>query len=184
MIRGYSSMTCFPMVFLVWFAAFLLGKSPTKAITLFLDRGRAKNPRQSRDRLGKKSSGNGQSWPLRFLGPRSCQNPRQLAAAGKKYWGNRHSWRSRFDWIAFTPKPADSLGKFDLETVYHGDSPKKKRRSRQNRRFATRLGKFPAEPAYHGDREKTCDRIGETVRIGEAGRARPHSKFKTTFVPS
>ena len=55
------------------------------------------------------------------------------------------------------PKPAISLGKFEWQTVYHGDSPMKKRRLRQNRRPSTALGKFEAEPIYYGDRETTRD---------------------------
>ena len=42
MIRGYGSMTFFPMVLVVWFAEVWLGKPPFMAITLFWDRGRAK----------------------------------------------------------------------------------------------------------------------------------------------
>ena len=69
--------------------------------------------------------------------------------------------------LVLTPKPARVLGKIEAETVYHGDSLKKKRRSRQNRRPSTRLGKFSAEPVYLGDRETKHDTIGETIGIGE-----------------
>ena len=43
-------------------------------------------------------------------------------------------------------QPASGLGKIEMETVYHGDVPKKKRRLRQSRRPATRLGKFQRNP--------------------------------------
>ena len=65
MIRGYSSMTFFPIVLVVWFAEVRLGKPPIMAITLFLDRDRAKtrdNPRMA----GEKFSGSRQSWHSRF----------------------------------------------------------------------------------------------------------------------
>ena len=52
--------------------------------------------------------------------------------------------------MALMPKRAPGLGKIEWETVYHGDSLKKKRHSRQNRPPSTGLGKFHAEPVYLG----------------------------------
>ena len=46
-------MTCFSMVFLVWFAEVWLGKSPMMAITLFSDRDVAKASEDSRSVWGK-----------------------------------------------------------------------------------------------------------------------------------
>ena len=86
---------------------------------------------------------------------------------GENRNGTRLSWRSRFFPTTLTPKPATGLGKIEMEPVYHGHFPKKKRSSRQNRRPSTGLGKIEAEPVYHGDRETKRDRIGEAIWIGE-----------------
>ena len=110
------------------------------------------------------------------------QDPSEEAAAivfGEISSGTRLSWRFRFFPMALVPKSATSLEKIEWEPVYHGDFPKKKRRSRQNRRPSNRLGKFDWEPVYHGDRETKRDpigepfRIGEAIRISEAARTRP-----------
>ena len=61
----------------------------------------------------------------------------------------RQQWRSRFDGIALSPKPATSLGKIEAEAVYHGDHALLRWRSCQSSRPA--WGKFPVELVYHGD---------------------------------
>ena len=92
------------------------------------------------------------------------------AKIGERHWGNSNWKRFIMAITLFSDgacaKPSDRvLGKFELEPVYHGDSPPKKRRSRQNRRPSTALGKFLAEPVYHGVHETS--RIGEVIGIGE-----------------
>ena len=88
------------------------------------------------------------------ISPRKSENlakTRDCGRLGKNRSGTRLSWPSRLFPMVLMPKPATGLGKIEWKTVYHGDSPKKKRRLRQNRPPSTALGKFEWEPVYLGD---------------------------------
>ena len=167
-MRGYCSMTSFPIVSLalLWRSRFF--RSPSR-----------QNPRTVIN-LGK-TIANPFIIAISTEESGSHAKPGDLQpAVWEKHLRNRLLWRFPQKKAELSPNPATrgGLGEIRNGTGLSWRFPQEKRCSRQTRRPSTLLGKFPAEPVYFGDRETKRDPIGEAART----RHTPSSKFGTIFV--
>ena len=98
--------------------------------------------------------------------------PGRLVSAGLVGEVDRQQWRSRFFPLTLLPKPATSLGKIEMGTVYHGVHAFLRWRSRQNPRRAGEnsirnpfIMAIPQEKAAITPKPATHGRFGEN-RMG------------------
>ena len=126
MLRGYGSMTFFPIVLLVAFATVSLQKPPIMATTLDLDRPCAKT-RDNPPPLGKSSAETANNGDHAFLGSR-CRQTQRDPATGLGKSPAEAANHGQFALLnPYRAKTPNRLGKNPAETAYHGDSQEQRR---------------------------------------------------------
>ena len=166
-IRGFSSMTSFPTVFVIWFAEVSLGRlTANNGDHALMGSAHAKTRDDPRP-LGKNSRGNRHSWPSRFFHRPRAKNRNTPPPLGK-ILEKPPMMATTLSWTAIAPKPATSSGKFEWEPVYHGDHAFSRWRSCQSRRPAWGnslrnpfMMAIPQEKAALTPKPATFDRLGE-----------------------
>ena len=119
-------MTYFSIIPVAWFAQVSLERPiADNGVHALIGSRLRQNPRSATRGLGKTFS----KPFIIAISPRKSGDHAKIGVLRLVIWekhlGNRLLWRFSPKKAALTPKPATALGKFDWETVYHGDFSKK-----------------------------------------------------------